>query len=204
MPIIKKYYLSFFVGFLLFLLFTLYTNDSQKSKQAKGLICLFGALGGSIFFGTIYYMVDTKWSPAKRKKMLLKPPFTELIENGFSKHNDMLVGTHKGYTVVIHYTWYPRKSTIRLIVLFDVGFSVHATGDLLNSIFHRNQPVNRFSSLAHEWYRNAISCTFEYYFKPPSYEKLIAKMEDFTAILLREGLIPQSLEEARSLQAQVS
>jgi hypothetical protein len=204
MAIIRKYYLSFFVGFLLLLLWTLFTRESQNSNQVKGLICLGGALAGSIIVGTLYYLVDTKWGPAKRKKVLLKTPFTELFQNGFSKHNDMLVGTIHGYTVIIHYTWLARKSTIQLAILFDVGFSVHASEDLLNAIINRNQPANRFSSLAHEWHRNSISCTFEYNFKPPSYEKLMTKMEELTAILLREGLIPLSLDKARSLQRQVN
>jgi len=204
MAIIKKYYLGSFVGFLLFLLLTLFTRDSQNSNQVKGLICLGGALTGSIIVGTLYYLVDTKWGPAKRKKVLLKSPFTELFQNGFSKHNDMLVGTIHGYAVIVHYTWLAGKSTIQLVILFDVGFSVYATEDLLHSIIHRNQPANRFSNLAHEWHRNSISCTFEYHFRPPAYEKLMAKIEELIAILLREGLIPLSLDKARSLQQQVS
>ena len=204
MAIIRKYYLTFLVGFLLLLSLNIFRKDSPNSTWANGLICVAGALFGSIILGTFYYKLDTKWGPAKRKKVLLKSPFTELFQNGFTKHGDMAVGDSSGYTVIIYYTWLARKSTIRLSILFDMSFTVYPATDLLNDIVNRNQPANRFSSLAHEWTRNSIGCTFEYNFKPPSYEKLRGKTEELTAILFREGLLPLSLEKARSLQQQVS
>ncbi len=182
----------------------MFRKDSLNRTLVNGLICLSGALFGSVTIGTIYYKLDTKWGPAKRKKIFLKSPFTELFQNGFARHNDMAVGTINGYTVIIFYTWLARKSTIRLSILFDVGFSVYPAKDVLKDIINRNQPVNRFSSLAHEWTMNSIGCTFEYNFKPPSYEKMMAKTEELTALLLREGLIPQSLEKAISLQQRVN
>jgi len=159
------------------------------------MICLACAVLASIIVGTLYYMNATRWGPAKRKKRLLRSPFTELFQNGFTKQGDMAIGNIQGYTIVIHYIWLSGKSAIRLDALFDVGFHVYDSEDVLKDIINRNPPANRFSDLAHEWTRHSISCMFEYHFNPPSYEKLKAKAEEFASILLREELVAITLDD---------
>jgi hypothetical protein len=89
--------------------------------------------------------MDTKWGPAKRKKLLSKPPFTQLFENGFSRNGEMAVGVVQGYIITIFYTWTAGKSAIHLNALFDTGFHVHSSEDVLKDIIYRNPPANRFS-----------------------------------------------------------
>jgi hypothetical protein len=205
MKTIRRYYLPLFVGSLLFLSVKTFTTPSPNRIAVNVLICIAGALVMSAILGTLYYMLDTKWGPAKRKKILLKSPFTELFKNGFQKMGEVAVGQVNGFTVLVFYTWQAGgRPVIKLDILFDIGFHVHPENDVLKVIVNRNPPTNRFSSLAHEWTKNSIGCRFEYYIKPPAWQKLTAKAEELTEILLREGLEPMSIEKARELKKQVN
>jgi hypothetical protein len=205
MKTIRKYYLPLFVGFLLLFSYKTFTTPSPNRIEVNVLISIAGALTISAILGTLYYKLDTKWGPAKRKKILSKSPFSELFQNGFQKMGEVAIGQVNDYTVLIFYTWQAGgRPAIKMDILFDIGFQVHPDEDVLKVIVNRNQPTNRFSSLAHEWTRNSIGCRFEYYFKPPPWHKLTEKAGELTGILLREGLEPISLEKARELKKQVN
>ena len=192
--IFLKYYLSFLIGFFLILYFNIVNNGSPDHVGINILKCLAGAVVGSAVLGTLYYKLDTQWGPSKREKTFIRPPFTELFQNGFKRQGEVVIGQVHNYPVIFFYTWQPVKSMIKLYIAFEMGssFHVYANEDVLRDIVNRNQPANRFSSEAFVWTDNTIGCTFEYYFKPPTYKKLMAKVDELTGILVREGLTPMS------------
>ena len=202
LTVIRRYYLNLFIGFILLFLVIPSSTDTPGPSSKNIPMRIGWALLLTIVCGTLYYLQNTKWGPARRKKILLKSPFTELFQNGFIQNGDAAIGNVNGYTVLIFYTWISRKSAIKMEILFGIDFHVYNHDEVLRDIIHRNPPRNRFSDTAEEWTRNSVYCRFEYYFRPPSYKKLKAKAEELTAILLRENLVPLSLKDAFQLGMQ--
>lgn len=198
--LIRKYYLALFVGFFFLFFIRVLITKSPNSFWVNLLVCLGGALIISLSVGTLSYFLDTKWGPAKRKKMMSKSPFADLFLNGFIQQDDMAIGKLHDYTVIVNYIWPGGTSCIKLDVLFDIEIHGSMTTDLIKEVSKRNKP-NRFTGIPFEWTKNSIGCTFQYNFKPPTYEKLIRKADEIIQILKKENLHPMTYEKALLLQS---
>src|SRR5262245_6516169 len=113
MKTIKQYYFFPFVGFLIMLGLKTINIKSPNSPLENAMILIGGALLLSLIVGTIYYFLDTRWGPAKREKKFSKSPFRELLDLGFKREKDFIVGTVNGFTTIVMYQWPGGRSAIR-------------------------------------------------------------------------------------------
>lgn len=193
---IRQYYLLPFLGFgALFTLRVLLT-DSPNTVAENALIVVAFAGAISLFTGTIYYFMDTRWGPNKRRKMLAKSPFKEFLANGFEQREDFLTGLVRGYTVIISYTWQTGHPAITPTVLFHPkpGGRFHAA-ESLKAMEKRHTPSGLFAAAGYQWTPCSIGQAMEYSFKPPAYEKVMETIHKLIDILEREGLHPITYEE---------
>jgi hypothetical protein len=174
--IIKKYYLLTFIGFFIATGIKTFTIESTHSLTKNALITVVTAFVVSLIAGTLYYFLDTKWGPNKRKKMFSKKPFSELFMNGFVQKDDVAVGVLNRYTVVVSYSWPNGVSTIAVNVLFDKDFALLYKGD--------NKRRNR----AYIWKEGAVGRLLAYNFVPPTYDKIMETAETLIGVLQTEGL----------------
>ena len=132
--------------------------------------------------------------------MFSKSPFTELLQNGFARKDDLIYGHINGYTIIVMYSWSSGKSSIKIDVLFDPHIAGQLmTGDMFKEMTKRIKPKNRFTDQPYTWTKNSIGHEFEYNFRPPNHDKIIRKAETLTEVLALEGLKPMKLEEAEKL-----
>lgn len=194
--IIKQYYLIPFIGFLVLFSLKGFSLKSPNTFLENALIVTGGALLLSVIVGTIYYFVDTKWGPSKRKKKLLKPPFSDLLAAGFQIKEDFILGSIEGYTVIVMYTWPEGKSAIQVDVLFDPRISDDFISmEDVDRIEKRNKKPGVWANNNFNWTRNSIGHVMEYTFKAPSHQKILDKSKEMTGILMKEGLVPISYEK---------
>ena len=194
--IIKQYYFIPFIGFLILFSLQGLGLKSPNTFLENTLIVIGGALLLSLIVGTIYYFLDTKWGPSKRKKKLLKPPFSDLLAAGFQIQEDFILGTIDGYTVIVMFTWPGGKSAIQVDVLFDPRISNHLISmEDVDQLEKRNKRSNLWANNSFNWTRNSIGHVIEYTFKAPSHQKVLEKSKEMTGILMREGLRPISYEK---------
>jgi hypothetical protein len=176
---IKKYYLlTFFSAFVVTGIKT-FTTESTHSFIKNALITVVSAFVISLIAGTLYYFLDTKWGPNKRKKMFGKKPFSELFMNGFVQKDDVAIGVLNRYTVVVSYTWPNGVSTIAVNVLFDKDFAALYKGDI-DDIRKRNR--------AYTWNEGAVGRLLAYNFIPPTYDKVMETAQTLIGVLQAEGL----------------
>jgi hypothetical protein len=200
-PVIRKYYLAFFLVFVLIFSIQSLVAKSSNPFAKNALLVVAGALLISLLCGTFYFLYDTRWGPRKREKRFLKSPFKELFENGFIRKENFALGKINGYTTVVMYTWDEGKSAIKVDALFDLSTSTGLNGeDMIKEISKRNPPANKFFDQPYIWTKNSIGYRLEYNFSPPSYKELMEKTEKLTAVLIRERLATMSIEEAMKLQ----
>lgn len=191
--IIKKYYLFPFIGFLVLLALKTWGIKSPNSSLENNMILLGGALLLSLIVGTIYYFQDTKWGPAKREKKFSKSPFKDLIDVGFERKGDFIVGKINDYATIVMYTWESGKPGIKIDLLFNPKPSTDfLTMRDIDQLEKRNK--NMWKNTFY-WTRNSIGQLIEYNFSPPSFQKIIAKAEKMSDILIKEGMRPISYEE---------
>lgn len=191
--IIKKYYLFPFIGFLVLLALKTWGIKSPNSSLENNMILLGGALLLSLIVGTIYYFQDTKWGPAKREKKFSKSPFKDLIDVGFERKGDFIVGKINDYATIVMYTWESGKPGIKIDLLFNPKPSTDfLTMRDIDQLEKRNKNIwtNTFY-----WTRNSIGQLIEYNFSTPSFQKIIAKAEKMSDILIKEGMRPISYDE---------
>ena len=196
--IIRRYYLFSFLGFFVLFLITYLPRKSPNNTWINVLICLGGALLISVICGTIYYLQDTKWGPAKRKKRMDKSPFLEFYDYGFTRMEDYARGNIDGYEVLVMYAWWPGgKPAVRIDVLFDMG---PATKDSsmshINHLSKRIKSPNGWHDPMYEWNRNSLGVVYSYTFSPPSFKRLMKKINELIEVLKREGLSPMNIGEA--------
>ena len=198
--IIWHYYFIPFVGFLLLLALKGLGLKSPNSFLENVVIVVGGALLLSAVVGTIYYFLDTKWGPAKQKRKLLKPPFSDLLASGFRTEENFVVGAVNNYTVVVFYTWPGGKSAIQVDVLFDprTGTDFRSMGDVIE-LEKRNKKSSVWTDNNLHWTRNSIGHSMAYTFKAPSHQKILSKAEEMIGILNSEKLRPISYEENEQL-----
>jgi hypothetical protein len=191
--IIKQYYFFPFILFLILFVLKTFAIKSPNSRLQNILIVVIGALAGSIIVGTIYYFQDTKWGPAKRKKRLSKSPFKDLIDIGFERKDDFIVGKINDYTTIVMYTWESGKPGIKIDLLFNPRPSTDfLTARDIDQFEKRHKNVWKNPLY---WTRNSIGQLFEYNFSPPSFKKIIVKAKEMSDILIKEGMRPISYEE---------
>lgn len=179
--IIKKYYLLTFIGFFVATGIRTFTTESTHSFIKNALITVVTALVISLIAGTLYYFLDTKWGPNKRKKMFGKKPFTELFINGFVQKDDVAAGIVGCYTVIVNYAWPNGVSAIAINVLFDKDFAARYKGDI-GDIKSRNK--------SYTWNEGAVGRLLTYNFIPPTYDKIMETAETLISVLKAEGLSP--------------
>ena len=204
-PIIRNYYLFLFILFFVLFSISAFTTDSPNSVTVNLLIAFAGALVISLSCGTLYYFRDTKWEPRRREKMLIRSPFPQLLQDGFTRKGNLFHGKINGYSTVVQYSRLDGKKAIKLDVLFDprvVGQSM--TREMLIDISNRNKPRNKFTDPPYAWTKNSIGQTFEYNLKPPTYDMIIKQAELFTQILTLERHKPINFEEAERLSKSIS
>ena len=205
MKIIRKYYLGFFVTFSLIFFLSIFVKNSPNSFGLNVLIGLAGAFVISVVCGTLYYLQDTRWGPARKRRAFLKPPFTQLQASGFTRQDEVAVGLIDGYTVIVNFIWPGGKEALRLDLLFDIGLPPDANVDeMLKDISKRNKSNNRWTGLPYIWTRNSVGCMFEYTFKPPPADKLLSKARELADVLKKERLRPMSYADALRLQEVVT
>ena len=178
---IKKYYLLTFIGFFVATGIKTFTTESTHSFTKNALITVVTAFAVSLIAGTLYYFLDTKWGPNKRKKMFGKKPFSELFMNGFIQKDDVATGVINSYTVVVNYAWPNGVSTIAINVLFDKDFAARYNGDIAD-LKKRNK--------AYIWNEGAVGRLLTYNFVPPTYDKVMETAEKLISVLKAEGLPP--------------
>lgn len=198
--IIKGYYLFPFVGFLILLTIKTIGIKSPNTPLQNLLILMGGALLLAAIVGTIYYFLDTKWGPRKREKRFGKPPFRELLQQGFTRVDHFLAGTAKGYTVVVQFVWPGGKSAIRVDVLFDprpLG-SILSQQDL-KELEKRYRKSSIWNDQRYEWTANSLGLLMPYNFSPPKAQAVLEKAKELVDILTRERLQPITLEQTEEL-----
>jgi hypothetical protein len=176
---IKKYYLLTFIGFFVATGIKTFTTESTHSFLKNALITVVTAFVVSLIAGTLYYFLDTKWGPNKRRKMFGKKPFSDLFMNGFVQKDDVAVGVIDGYTVVVSYTWPNGVSTIAVNVLFDKDVAARYYGDI-RDVRKRNKN--------YIWNEGAVGRPLAYDFTPPRYDKVMETAETLIGVLKTEGL----------------
>lgn len=159
---------------------------------------------GTLIIGTVWYLQDTRWGPAKRKKKLLKPPLLNLFDFGFREMEEMMAGIRDGYTVFVYYTWETGKQGIRI----DVLYNPYSLGQLigfedLDLIIKRQSESGFMKKYEMQWTRNAFGTVMEYTFIPPKMEEVIQKIDRVIAMLKDENLKPYSMEEAEKWIQQI-
>lgn len=193
--IIKKYYLVPFIVFLILFSLKALGLKSPNSPLENIFIVIGGVLILSLIVGTIYYFQDTKWGPAKREKKFSKSPFTDLFGIGFKREGDFMMGKINGYTTIVMYTWQMGKPSIVIDILFDPWVSDHfLTMKEVIALEKKNKGSNLWKANQLDWTRNSIRHVIEYNFSSPSFQKIIAKAEEMSGVLLKEGLHPISYE----------
>ena len=203
--IIRNYYLFLFILFFVLFSISAFSTDSPNSVTVNLLIAFAGALVISLSCGTLYYFRDTKWEPRRREKMMIRSPFPQLLQEGFTRKNSLFHGRINAYTAVTQYSLDNGKKAIKLDVLFDPRVAGQLmTHEMLNEISNRNKPLNKFTDPSYTWTKNSIGQTFEYNLKPPTYDMIIKQAELFTRILTLERLKPINFEEAERLSNSIS
>jgi hypothetical protein len=203
-PIVRKYYVGLFIGFLVMCTIISVVRKSHNNFAENAVIIVAASFFASLVCGTLFYLQDTRWGPRKREKRLLKSPFKELFENGFTRKGNLAVGMVNGYTMVIMYIWDGGKPAIKVDALFDLGISTDPdTENMIREISKRNKPSNAVFDQPYAWTKNSIGYRLEYSFSPPSYKEVVKKVEKLTEVLIRERLRTMSLEEAIRLQGPV-
>jgi hypothetical protein len=194
--IIRQYYLFLFLTFLVLFTLQVLMTDSPNTVLENALIVVGGALIISLFCGTIYYLMDTKWGPKKRQKMMAKSPFKEFLAAGFEQKEDHLAGRVRDYTVLISFTWWTGRSAITPNVLFHPkpAGRFHSMEEL-KAIRNRHKKSRGSASVEYLWTRCSLGLPMEYLFRPPTYEKVMGTVHQMIDILMTEGLHPISYEE---------
>ncbi|MFT3701708.1 MAG: hypothetical protein QM802_05035 [Agriterribacter sp.] len=198
--IIKEYYLvNFIVFFIVFGLRGIATK-SPNTLLENFLIVLIGSLILSALVGTIYFYIDARWGPNKREKRFSKVPFIQLVEKGFKRTGDFLIGTVDGYTVMIMFVWPLGQSAVKIAVLFDPASLAASTSyDDIEQIEKRHKKTGIWKNQEHEWTRNSVSFSLGYNFNPPSAETVIAKAQEMTDMLIKENIKPVSIEKLEDI-----
>lgn len=198
--IIKQYYLLTFIGFFIVFSLRAITTKSPNTLLENLLFVLAGSFILSVFVGTIYFYIDTKWGPKKREKRFSKAPFKQLLESGFKRDGDFLSGIIDGYTVTVMFVWPSGKSAIKIEVLFDprsLGSSI--SFDEIKQIEKRHKKGGFWLSQENDWTRNSVGLSLEYNFKPPSAETVVAKAQELTDMLIKENIKPISFEKLEEI-----
>lgn len=199
----RKYYLPTFLGGLVTLLLGVIGVKSPNSTLQNVLIILVGALCISLMAGTLYYFQDTRWGPKKREKRFGKPPFTQLLENGFKREGDFVTSIIRQYAVVVMYTWEDAQPAIQMVVFFDsrlVGNSL-STSDI-RQIEKKYKKPGFWHNHRFSWFEDSISRPILYNFSPPKYDAVMAVTHHMIDILIAENFKPISLEESKKMALQ--
>lgn len=176
------------------------TTKSPNTLLENLLFVLVGSFILSVFIGTIYFYIDARWGPNKREKSFSKAPFVQLVEKGFRRTGDFLIGTVDGYTVMIMFVWSSGNSAIKIAVLFDPRFFENSTSyDDVEQIEKRHKNPGFWKNQEHEWTRNSVGFSLGYNFKPPSAETVIAKAQEMTEMLIKENIKPGGFEKLEDI-----
>jgi hypothetical protein len=172
--LLKKYYFFPFVSFIILFCIKAIGIKSPNTLQENVLLVLVGALSLSAFVGTLYYFLDTKWGPKKREKRFTKTPFKQLLEGGFRREEDYILGTVNCYTVIVRYVWPGGSSAVKIDVLFDPRCSSSfISPDAIKQIEKRNKKSSFWSTDNYLWTLNSVGLLLEYSINPPSAQKVI-------------------------------
>ena len=190
--IIKKYYLATFIGFFVATGIKSLLDESTNTVGKKLLITFVTAFAISLIAGTLFYFIDTKWGPKKRKRLFNKSPFSDLLMNRFVQQDDAAIGVIGGYTVAVLYTWPNGSSAISISVFFDRDLAERYKGGI-KEIKERNIAATKAGCT---WDEGTINYLIDYSFKLPAYEKIISKAEMMIAFLKADGLPADKFEGA--------
>ncbi|OJY98274.1 MAG: hypothetical protein BGP13_11585 [Sphingobacteriales bacterium 40-81] len=195
---IKKYYLVPAVAFLVPFLLGIIFIKSPNSFLVNLLIIFSGALISSLLAGTIYYLQDTKWGPAKREKRFSKSPFRELLLNGFTRENNFVIGYISKYPVIIIYNWGLEKPSVNIHIFFNSHYRGRKLAfEDTAEIEKRNLKKTMWSNHNYFWRENSIAHFIAYNFSPPDYEKVLSKADEIINMLRNEALQPININEAK-------
>jgi hypothetical protein len=158
-----------------------------------------GTMGLSLLGGA-FYNLKSKPRALKEEKNFTRSPFRDLLENGFSRNNDRVIGLINGYTTIICHSRYTGKFAINIYMLFDPRQGRHFLSDCdMQDIRTRNKLTRNLFEQDFEWSKNAVIYCFEYDFIPPAYEKILRRTKLMADVLKQEGLKQIGYQETNTL-----
>ena len=192
---------TFLILFLVFwIVFTL-----KAYKPEKGIFLnesLMVASVGSVIISIVIVVIINNL-PKQTEKIFERKTYQTLIKDGFRRHNDSLIGVYKNYTAILNIQWNLKtRPLIEITILFDPeSYGHYFTKDEFGAIVEKNTNKDWYG-LQNKWTINSVSGYVLFgFFREPSYEKIINKVNQLIDILIAEKLCPISDEQ---LMAKVS
>jgi len=197
--ILKTYYLVPWIGLSILFLIRALFGKSVKPLSEDIIVGQIFALVLTLFVGTIYFFLDTKWGPKERKKRLKKTPFKELIKIGFEEKENQLIGTYHNYQILAKYQWSGSegKPSIILHTLFNPKkgdeFIHESKIKDLNKKYKKHRIKWGLGNAFYEWSFN---------FCPPKFEKIEAFLVDSVKYAKEEKFDPITLTDTEKLNTE--
>ena len=196
LSIFRKYYLTPLICLSIAFLLEAFVGENVTPLHYAIIAGQVFAMALAAIIGSLYYLMDTRWGPAERRKRFKRSPFKELSELGFIERNNMLVGLAEDFQVLANYNWVGTngKPSIELSILFDPrqnnGFIPQEDIDYWNRINVEKGLI---------WNRNCISQEWSFNFKMPSFKTIYPFFDKSIKQLKQKRLKPITLEETDKL-----
>lgn len=192
MTYIKRYFLPWFVTFLVIFFLPLLFTSETASDDAIYVIPAMVFVLALLCSGLIFFW-NTKWGPQQRKNKMSKSPFTEFYELGFDKKVDCALGSIKDYQVIIRYNWI--GTTGKPSVSFEILFNPKKSGRFIpqSAIDELNKKYRKEKII---WFRNFLTKEWDFNFLPPKFESIYSYVERSVELLKLERLEPLTLEQS--------
>jgi len=197
--ILKTYYLYQWIVFSILFLISALFRESVNPLSKDILVSQIIAIILTLFVGTIYYFLDTKWGPNERTKRLKKTPFKELLEIGFEVKENQLIGTFNDYQVLAQYQWSGTngKPSIIIYTLFNPKIDHRFIPEIKIKDLNKKYKKQRYN-----WTINSVSYEWSFNFRPPKFEKIEEFLVDSVKYVKEEKLEPMTLSDTDKIHSE--